>query len=106
MTREERKAILQAKLDYVKVSLQTPAADPERYPKEYLAFKTNAILPSLEAAMERISPGIQEVCADCGKTIPDGRLARAVGTLRCVSCQSKIERNGKRTPLHESTAGR
>ena len=106
MTREERKAILQTKLNYVKASLQAAAADPERFPKEYVAFKTNIILPSLEAAMERMNRGIQEVCADCGKSIPEERLARAVGALRCVSCQSKIERNGKRIPLDESNAGR
>lgn len=30
-----------------------------------------------------------ESCVDCGDTIPDGRLA--LGKVRCVNCQSKLE---------------
>lgn len=30
-----------------------------------------------------------ESCVECGDTIPDGRLA--MGKVRCVACQTKIE---------------
>lgn len=34
-----------------------------------------------------------ESCVECGDTIPEGRLA--LGKVRCVTCQSKIELRNK-----------
>lgn len=34
-----------------------------------------------------------ESCVECGNEIPEGRLA--LGKVRCVHCQSKLENRGK-----------
>lgn len=43
-------------------------------------------------ALERLDAGIYGRCADCGKPVPDGRLAARPEAARCVRCQSSRER--------------
>jgi DnaK suppressor protein len=43
-------------------------------------------------ALVRIERGVYGVCADCGKSIPEGRLDARPEAARCVGCQSKRDR--------------
>ena len=43
-------------------------------------------------ALVRIDRGVYGVCADCGKSIPEGRLDARPEAARCVGCQSKWDR--------------
>lgn len=55
----------------------------ERYQKQALARQLN-----------RPAPGASRtVCEDCGETIPEGRRKAAPGCVRCVKCESELERN-------------
>ena len=43
-------------------------------------------------ALQRIQDGSYGKCADCGKSIPEGRLEARPEASRCVACQSKRDR--------------
>jgi DnaK suppressor protein len=49
-------------------------------------------LQSIGAAMERIRAETYGVCLDCGRTIPFRRLLAEPTALRCVGCQTQLER--------------
>jgi RNA polymerase-binding transcription factor len=44
------------------------------------------------AALSRIQDGSYGTCADCGRSIPEGRLEARPEAARCVACQSKRDR--------------
>ena len=44
------------------------------------------------AALTRIQDGSYGTCADCGRSIPEGRLEARPEAARCVACQSKRDR--------------
>jgi DnaK suppressor protein len=61
--------------------------------------RTEAALAAVESqrrlvmdALVRIDRGVYGVCADCGKRIPEGRLDARPEAVRCVGCQSKLDR--------------
>lgn len=43
-------------------------------------------------ALLRLDRGTYGVCADCGASIPEGRLDARPEAARCVKCQSKRDR--------------
>jgi DnaK suppressor protein len=43
-------------------------------------------------ALERLEHGSYGVCVDCGRPVPEGRLEARPEAARCVSCQSKLDR--------------
>jgi len=51
-----------------------------------------AELRELEAALARLESPEYGICVDCATAIPFARLAVQPATLRCVRCQSVIER--------------
>jgi DnaK suppressor protein len=61
--------------------------------------RTEAVLHSamsqrseILAALQRIQEGSYGNCADCGRSIPEGRLEARPEAIRCVACQSKRDR--------------
>ena len=44
------------------------------------------------AALGRIQDGSYGTCADCGRSIPEGRLEARPEAARCVHCQAKRDR--------------
>ncbi len=46
----------------------------------------------LEAAERAVREGTYGVCVDCGTAIPEGRLRIRPDAVRCVGCQTRIER--------------
>ncbi|MEO3810905.1 TraR/DksA family transcriptional regulator [Sphaerisporangium sp. B11E5] len=44
------------------------------------------------AALKRLDSGDYGRCVDCGKPVPEGRLAARPEAARCVQCQSVRER--------------
>lgn len=54
-------------------------------------------LAAIEAALERLDSGRYGECADCGTEIPLARLKLAPTALRCVACESRLERLQPRT---------
>ena len=59
--------------------------------------RESAELAAISAALKRIDDGSYGVCVDCGSAIPTARLLAAPETLRCIVCQSQLERS--RAPL-------
>ncbi|GII61815.1 molecular chaperone DnaK [Sphaerisporangium krabiense] len=43
-------------------------------------------------ALRRLDAGDYGRCVDCGKPVPEGRLAARPEAARCVQCQSRRER--------------
>ncbi|WP_248965724.1 TraR/DksA family transcriptional regulator [Sphaerisporangium perillae] len=43
-------------------------------------------------ALRRLDAGVYGRCVDCGKPVPEGRLAARPEAARCVQCQSQRER--------------
>lgn len=43
-------------------------------------------------ALKRLDAGEYGRCVDCGKSVPEGRLAARPEASRCVQCQSQRER--------------
>jgi DnaK suppressor protein len=43
-------------------------------------------------ALKRLDAGVYGECVDCGKPVPEGRLAARPEAARCVQCQSERER--------------
>ena len=43
-------------------------------------------------ALDRLEHGSYGVCIDCGRPVPEGRLEARPEAARCVSCQSKLDR--------------
>jgi RNA polymerase-binding transcription factor len=63
------------------------------------ADRTEAVLAAAQTqrrlvtdALVRIEHGVYGVCADCGSSIPEGRLDARPEAARCVGCQSKRDR--------------
>jgi DnaK suppressor protein len=47
-------------------------------------------------ALGRVDEGTYGTCIDCGKPIPEGRLEARPEAARCVACQAKHDRGGRR----------
>jgi RNA polymerase-binding transcription factor len=43
-------------------------------------------------ALDRLEHGSYGTCVGCGRPVPDGRLEARPEAARCVSCQSKLDR--------------
>jgi DnaK suppressor protein len=43
-------------------------------------------------ALDRLAQGSYGTCVDCGTPVPEGRLEARPEAARCVSCQSKMDR--------------
>jgi RNA polymerase-binding transcription factor DksA len=43
-------------------------------------------------ALHRIELGTYGTCADCGASVPEGRLEAKPEAARCVACQGKLDR--------------
>src|SRR5687768_10684243 len=56
-------------------------------------------LRDIDAALERIADGSYGQCADCGIEIDPARLKAQPAALRCVECQTQVER----THAHRET---
>jgi RNA polymerase-binding protein DksA len=54
----------------------------------------------LRGAIRRIDEGTFGACADCGIEIPFARLQAQPVAMRCIACQTKLERA---SGLHSST---
>ena len=52
-----------------------------------------AELGAIDAALERLTQGLYGQCQDCGVTIPEARLSAYPMALRCVSCQTTVEKS-------------
>ena len=52
-----------------------------------------AELAAIDAALERIAQGLYGQCQDCGVVIPEARLNAYPMALRCVNCQSAVEKS-------------
>jgi RNA polymerase-binding transcription factor DksA len=85
---------------------EQPAARPD-FPQDEIDAGTSlaegdraeAILASamsqrseIVAALARIQDGSYGTCADCGRSIPEGRLEARPEASRCVNCQAKRDR--------------
>lgn len=46
----------------------------------------------LQEAAARIDEGVGHLCKDCSEPIPKARLEAVPGAIRCVECQSDIDR--------------
>jgi DnaK suppressor protein len=49
-------------------------------------------LRAVHDALQRIEHGTYGTCADCGSSIPEGRLDARPEASRCVKCQAKRDR--------------
>jgi DnaK suppressor protein len=49
-------------------------------------------LAEVLGALQRIEDGSFGTCVDCGKPVPEGRLAAKPEAARCVACQAKRAR--------------
>lgn len=45
-------------------------------------------------AQERKQQGLDKVCEDCGRSIPEARLRARPTATRCIQCQALFERRG------------
>lgn len=54
-------------------------------------------LLTTQAALERLDQGRYGSCSDCGADIPLARLRLAPTALRCVACETRLERLQPRT---------
>lgn len=54
-------------------------------------------LAAIESALARLDEGRYGLCADCEAEIPLARLKLAPTALRCVACESQLERLQPRT---------
>lgn len=46
----------------------------------------------LTASIAAVEAGTYGICEDCGDPIPEGRLLRIPDAVRCVPCQSRVNR--------------
>lgn len=46
----------------------------------------------VRASLEAIEAGTYGICQDCGQQIPEGRLRAVPDAVRCVACQSAVNR--------------
>lgn len=46
----------------------------------------------VRASLEAIAAGTYGICQDCGEAIPEGRLRAVPDAVRCVACQSVVNR--------------
>jgi len=57
-------------------------------------------LGEIAAALERLDSDDYGLCAECGEPIPWERLSVLPQALRCVDCESRVERAAG-APLHK-----
>lgn len=62
----------------------------------WLAQDAEAQLAALEKALDRIDNRTYGLCMNCGKLIPEERLAAIPLALYDVSCQAKLEKKLRR----------
>lgn len=83
------------------VSDDQASADAERGLAFALEERESAELIAIDAALGRIADGSYGLCLDCGTSIPTARLHANPTAMRCVACQSALERRqdgGARAP--------
>ena len=51
----------------------------------------SAAVRAIDVALSRIESGVYGECIDCGTDIPLARLQASPQSLRCISCQEKLE---------------
>jgi DnaK suppressor protein len=49
-------------------------------------------LERVQLARDALKNGVYGICVDCGEAIPERRLEALPDALRCVPCQSKVDR--------------
>lgn len=54
-------------------------------------------LAAIAAALDRLAKGTYGECQECGAEIPLARLKLAPDALRCVDCETRLERQKPRT---------
>ena len=59
---------------------------------ERASYKMRIIVPKLQAALELIESGKYGNCIDCGEVIDITRLKKIPAALRCLDCQTEIEK--------------
>jgi DnaK suppressor protein len=67
-------------------------ADAERDLAFALDERESAELLAIDAALKRIADGSYGLCPDCGVDIATARLHANPIAMRCVDCQSQLER--------------
>ncbi|MEY4978901.1 MAG: polymerase-binding transcription factor DksA [Pseudomonadota bacterium] len=67
-------------------------ADAERDLAFALDERESAELLAIDAALQRLADGSYGQCQDCGADIPTARLHASPTALRCMACQSQLER--------------
>lgn len=67
-------------------------ADAERDLAFALDERESAELLAIDAALQRIADGSYGLCQDCGVDVATARLHANPTALRCVDCQSQLER--------------
>lgn len=55
-------------------------------------------LREIESALARMADGTYGECIDCGKPIPQARLAANASAARCIACQERAEAALRRGP--------
>ena len=73
------------------------AQEHDQMMREHALFTTMIMLKKKEYFMPLILDGVR-CCVDCKDEIPGERLSIKPGAVRCVSCQTRKERN--RHELH------
>lgn len=75
-------------------------ADAERDLSIALEERESAELIAIDEALRRIADGSYGLCLDCGAGIATARLHANPTALRCVGCQTKLEKasGGAHTP--------
>jgi len=74
-----------------------PQRDADREVDLAMADRDAVGLTAIEAALARLDSGQYGECAACGIAIPLARLKLAPTALRCVACESRLERLQPRT---------
>ena len=55
----------------------------------------SAAIRAIDLALKRIDAGAYGACMDCGTEIPLERLQASPASLRCITCQEKLEHAGR-----------
>ncbi len=67
-------------------------ANTERELSFALEERESAELVEIDAALKRIDDGSFGLCVDCGVSIPAARLHANPTAMRCIDCQTKLEK--------------
>jgi DnaK suppressor protein len=68
------------------------SADTQRGLAFALEERESAELVAIDAALQRIADSSYGLCVDCGVSIPTARLHANPAALRCVNCQTALEK--------------